>query len=753
MSRSAQLFPKSYGAMSGISVEARLARLEEEAGASRTSLNETQQKVSEALQALEGQKVAFGDMVAKQLADNGNAISLVVNDARNEFTRVNANLQELHDRTKGAVEQIQRRLSELERNPGAGTKKSQRGYLPMKETIPSVFADKIADWRLWVEDVADFMDDQTEGMKDFLMFVAKEKDPITQEWKSEARVEHDDKVVSNMVNVWRALKKLTSGEARKIVMSVREEDGFRAWQKLHQRFEPGLEAKQGMVLAEFSGMIAKPGKTPADTRGLITEMEERMKLIEDITGKAVDEDHAKSILIGVMDPITRQHTAMNHGVSVTFDKLKNLVLTFANNVRGAEPMQIGRVGELDEHTQDEHDVQSWGMYQPDEGESSLWALGKGGQQCYACHGYGHIARECPVKGKGKGSEGKGSGKGYGGKGQGFAFSSKGYGGKGQGFAFGGKGKGGKGPAKGCWTCGGNHFQSECSVAKGKGKGSARTLGEWVQEADTEHVRVLSTLTVAPLTAQPMCSLSRTSSDSDAGSGRARITSASQITEPQVVAWQQMEPTSVPYNNHVPQSGRVPWSVVEKKQHRNCRKPKQIVINRAQVGTSNTFAIFEDHMPKEMSESVRAFTTIEPEGFNSIETTSEWEYVDMAVDSGATETVVGEEMLECVETKEGIASRRGVQYEVANGIRIPNVGEKKFQGISDEAITRSITAQVCDVNKALLSVKKVVKAGNRVVFDDEEGSYIEDKVTKERMWMKEEQGMYMLRLWVKKGEGF
>ena len=60
--------------------------------------------------------------------------------------------------------------------------------------------------------------------------------------------------------------------------------------------------------------------------------------------------------------------------------------------------------------------------------------------------------------------------------------------------------------------------------------------------------------------------------------------------------------------------------------------------------------------------------------------------------------------------------------------------------------RNIIAQVCDVNKALLSVKKVVAAGNRVVFD-EDGSFIEDKTTGEKMWMKEEAGMYMLKMWV------
>ena len=56
--------------------------------------------------------------------------------------------------------------------------------------------------------------------------------------------------------------------------------------------------------------------------------------------------------------------------------------------------------------------------------------------------------------------------------------------------------------------------------------------------------------------------------------------------------------------------------------------------------------------------------------------------------------------------------------------------------------------MCDVNKALLSVRKVVMAGNRVVFD-QDGSYIEDKSTGEKMWLKDEGNMYMLRMWVRK----
>ena len=94
--------------------------------------------------------------------------------------------------------------------------------------------------------------------------------------------------------------------------------------------------------------------------------------------------------------------------------------------------------------------------------------------------------------------------------------------------------------------------------------------------------------------------------------------------------------------------------------------------------------------------MRLFATVEPEGMNVV-ANSEWEEIELAVDSGASETVIGEDMLAGVETKEGLASRRGVQYEVANGVRIPNLGEKKFRGFTEEGLQRSMKAQVCEVS--------------------------------------------------------
>ena len=59
----------------------------------------------------------------------------------------------------------------------------------------------------------------------------------------------------------------------------------------------------------------------------------------------------------------------------------------------------------------------------------------------------------------------------------------------------------------------------------------------------------------------------------------------------------------------------------------------------------------------------------------------------------------------------------------------------------------MTAQVTDVNQALLSVRKMMSNNHRVVFDSA-GSYIEHKQTGECMSMRDDGKMFLLKLWVK-----
>ena len=78
-------------------------------------------------------------------------------------------------------------------------------------------------------------------------------------------------------------------------------------------------------------------------------------------------------------------------------------------------------------------------------------------------------------------------------------------------------------------------------------------------------------------------------------------------------------------------------------------------------------------------------------------------------------VIPPDILEDVELRQGEPYKRGVEHEVANGVQIPNMGERKFHGVTAERSMKSVVAQVCQVNRGLLSVRKVTSVGNRVVF--------------------------------------
>ena len=83
---------------------------------------------------------------------------------------------------------------------------------------------------------------------------------------------------------------------------------------------------------------------------------------------------------------------------------------------------------------------------------------------------------------------------------------------------------------------------------------------------------------------------------------------------------------------------------------------------------------------------------------------------------------------------------------ASGDTIPNYGELTVPMLTRESTTRAMRFQAAGVAKPLGSVKRMIMAHHRVVFD-EEGSYIENKVTGEVNMLREEDGNFMLDVWV------
>ena len=128
---------------------------------------------------------------------------------------------------------------------------------------------------------------------------------------------------------------------------------------------------------------------------------------------------------------------------------------------------------------------------------------------------------------------------------------------------------------------------------------------------------------------------------------------------------------------------------------------------------------------------------------------EWKLMPrpLVIDSGAAETVMPTDWFTGHELKETEESRGGQFYVCAGGKEIPNYGERTLTlSTLDWSSIRNMTFQVTDVTKALGSVSKIVANGNKVVFDGS-GSFIENKRSRERLWMREDNGVYVLDVYV------
>ena len=124
----------------------------------------------------------------------------------------------------------------------------------------------------------------------------------------------------------------------------------------------------------------------------------------------------------------------------------------------------------------------------------------------------------------------------------------------------------------------------------------------------------------------------------------------------------------------------------------------------------------------------------------------WQMITMAVDSGAAETVIPHTLVMGQPIMETAASKAGVNYASATGQPIPNLGEQRLPLCTSEGSLRSMTFQAAPVSRALGSVKRMNETGHIVVFDGTD-SYIQNKATGEITWLREENGNYLMDLWI------
>ena len=125
---------------------------------------------------------------------------------------------------------------------------------------------------------------------------------------------------------------------------------------------------------------------------------------------------------------------------------------------------------------------------------------------------------------------------------------------------------------------------------------------------------------------------------------------------------------------------------------------------------------------------------------------------LVVDSGAGETVMPVDWLTNHLLTGSDGSRANDFYTTADGSKVYNEGQRKLDVCTlDGQQRRSMTFQVARVKKAVESVSRMVKNGNKLVFDQDSSakdtSYIQNKRTNEKIWLRQKKGVYVLDVMV------
>ena len=276
-------------------------------------------------------------------------------------------------------------------------------------------------------------------------------------------------------DLFSVLTLLTKGEANQVIRGVVDHNGYVAWKRLCDRFNPCTPA---FLTAAWREVIRpKKVKDLREAGRMIDAWEQSVARLKNEHNDGPSEGLKAALLLEIIpEPVQLTVAQGLSKGSASYQTMKDQIKMMAAvqlDYCTPKPMDIGETGEKMHKDAGEY-AEEWGEDVSAVGARKGKGRGPMYGSCWTCGG-DHYQSECP-KGAGKGAPGKGKGEG----------------------PMKGKGKGkNRAPMFGsCWTCGGAHFAAECPKgegAKGKSKGKGKVLRE-VDEWENDHQEEVGSVT-------------------------------------------------------------------------------------------------------------------------------------------------------------------------------------------------------------------------------------------------------------------
>jgi hypothetical protein len=630
--------------------------------------------------------------------------------------------------------------------------------------------DKFADWKFRLEMAA-------RGNSVILANLLKWSEERESQVNHETDISERDKEVN--YNLYCILAQLCEGEAFDIVKNVEDQNGAEAYRRLCRRFLGKTRGKRLHLLRK--GVNPPKVKKLSEVLGAIEKWEIHVQRLKADFKEELSDGLKVGILLEMIPQDVSDHLAQKIADDDTYIDVKEMVLRYVENKSDADgiAMDISAVNEKEGET--------------DEYDELYYVRGKGkgkGGPCFNCGEQGHLARECPSKGKGKGKDGKGKG-GFAGECwvcHEYGHSSRFCPTKG----FGKNGEKGKGFSKGYGKNKGSDFGSK--GGKGKGWGAYAVYDDYWSGWDYgghEHLQIcgISDFEVVPGEFKPKRMVSNPpglvqqnrfaalsaedDDDSDLnlmddfcpGGACAGERVRERCISGNLRGTSHGARTSVPRGQYpcegVPSPGCSP--------HRNGRyhvknlegldfeeAGKDVHREDLQEGVKG---VYREDLPEGVKEHFRevgfvevgALFCPEVEEVNHVKEVK-WAKLEAVVDSGAAESVAPSSMAPWLPTKPSEGSRRGQCYLSASGAKLENKGEKRFDMVTAEGNWAEATFQVAEVTRPLCSVTKICDRGNRVVFEAE-GGYIQNYATGVKTKFSRQNNVYVMEMFVEEPTGF